>query len=190
MCNPRYHHDTAFLSACLVVKGRESPLIIRCLRPISLPGDRSRIFPASPLQGRGQSFGFMLLFAIVFALLAVRSLADLNVAYMSYYNDFMEPSYILGKNWSKTTIVAQQSIIQWADWLAAQGPWCTCISSLPSLTKSSFPDVEGSCWKCCSRNDFQAFSCILQRYARLFQLGTIVCLTQCPLTRRTHSAHT
>jgi hypothetical protein len=70
----------------------------------------------------------MLLFAIVLALLAARSLADLNVAYISYYNDFIEPSYILGKNWSRTTVVAQQSIIQWADWLAAQGPWCTRIT--------------------------------------------------------------
>ncbi|KAN0114323.1 Alginate lyase domain containing protein [Russula decolorans] len=70
----------------------------------------------------------MLLFAIVLALLAVRSLADLNVAYISYYNDFIEPSYILGKNWSRTTVVAQQSIIQWADWLAAQGPWSVTTS--------------------------------------------------------------
>jgi len=70
----------------------------------------------------------MLLFGVVSALLAVCSLADLNVAYTSYYNDFIEPSYILGKNWSRTTVVAQQSVIQWADWLAAQGPWCTCVS--------------------------------------------------------------
>jgi hypothetical protein len=72
----------------------------------------------------------MLLFTIVLALLAIHSLADLNVAYISYYNDFIEPSYILGKNWSRTTIVAQQSIMQWADWLAAQGPWCTRIPPL------------------------------------------------------------
>ncbi|KAF8495468.1 chondroitin AC/alginate lyase [Russula emetica] len=70
----------------------------------------------------------MLLFAIVLALLAVRSIADLNVAYISYYNDFIEPSYILDKNWSGTTVVAQQSIIQWADWLAAQGPWSVTTS--------------------------------------------------------------
>jgi hypothetical protein len=70
----------------------------------------------------------MLRLAIVLAFLAVRSLADLNVRYISYYNDFIEPSYILGKNWSSTTVVAQQSVIQWADWLAAQGPWCKRIS--------------------------------------------------------------
>jgi hypothetical protein len=43
---------------------------------------------------------------------------------VSYDNDFIEPSYILGKNWNATTTVAQESIVQWADWLAAQGPWC------------------------------------------------------------------
>ena len=75
----------------------------------------------------------MLLPAIVLVLLAARSLADLNVPYISYYNDFIEPSYILGKNWSKTTVVAQQSIIQWADWLASQGPWCRCILPPPPL---------------------------------------------------------
>jgi hypothetical protein len=72
----------------------------------------------------------MLLFAIVLSLLAVRSLSDLNVAYVSYCNDFINPSYILGKNWSATIVVAQQSIVQWADWLAAQGSWCTHIPPL------------------------------------------------------------
>ena len=130
----------------------------------------------------------MLLFVVVLFLLAVRSLADLNVAYTSYYNDFIEPSYVLGKNWSSTTVVAQQSIVQWADWLAAKGPWCTFHSfSFPSLLKSPLPQIG---WKCCSRHDFQVFFCTLQQYSRLSQLGTIVSLTQCPLTRCSHSAHT
>jgi hypothetical protein len=63
--------------------------------------------------------------AIVLSLLAIPSLAGLNVEYASYDNDFIEPSYILGKKWNETTVVAQESIVQWADWLAAQGPWCT-----------------------------------------------------------------
>lgn len=69
----------------------------------------------------------VLLCSIVLSLIAVPSLADLNVPFISYDNDFIEPSYILDKNWNKTTIVAQESIVQWADWLAAQGPWCTFI---------------------------------------------------------------
>ena len=86
----------------------------------------------------------MLRLVIVLALLAVCSLADLNVAFISYYNDFIEPSYILGRNWSRTTVVAQQSIIQWADWLAAQGPWCTRIS--PHFQQSHhLLTLKGSC---------------------------------------------
>jgi hypothetical protein len=77
----------------------------------------------------------LLLAIIVLSLLAVRSLANLNVAFTSYYNVFIEPTYILGKNCSSTTVVAQQSIIQWADWLAAQGPWCTRIFLLVFFNK-------------------------------------------------------
>jgi hypothetical protein len=78
------------------------------------------------------------LYAIVLSLLVVPSLADsnltfsdLNVPFTSYDNDFIEPSYILGKNWNETTIVAQESIVQWADWLASQGPWCTFFHVSP-----------------------------------------------------------
>ena len=72
-----------------------------------------------------------LLRAIALSLLAALALADgLNIGFTSYDNDFIEPSYILGKNWNGTTVVAQESIVQWADWLAAQGPWCQCIRFL------------------------------------------------------------
>ena len=72
--------------------------------------------------------------AIVLSFLAAYALAvDLNIGFTSYDNDFIEPSYILGKNWNPTTVVAQESIVQWADWLTAQGPWCTCMRSPFSL---------------------------------------------------------
>jgi hypothetical protein len=67
--------------------------------------------------------------AIVLSLLAIPTIADLNVPFTSYDNDFIEPSYILGKNWNAKTIVAQESIVQWADRLAAQGPWCKFITT-------------------------------------------------------------
>ncbi|KAI9507103.1 chondroitin AC/alginate lyase [Russula earlei] len=66
---------------------------------------------------------------IVLSLFVIRSFADLNVGFSFYGNDFIEPSYILNKNWNTTTIVAQESIIQWADWLAAQGPWSVTTST-------------------------------------------------------------
>ncbi|KAH8978621.1 chondroitin AC/alginate lyase [Lactarius akahatsu] len=77
-----------------------------------------------------------LLRAVVLSLFAVHSLADLNIGFSSYANDFIEPSYILGKNWNATTAVAQESIIQWADSLAAQGPW-SVTTSKPFLAPSN-----------------------------------------------------
>ncbi|KAI0292206.1 chondroitin AC/alginate lyase [Multifurca ochricompacta] len=74
--------------------------------------------------------------AIVLSLLAVHSLADLNAGFSSYDNDFIEPSYILNKNWNATTSVAQESIVQWADFLAAQGPW-SVTTSKPFLAPSN-----------------------------------------------------
>jgi hypothetical protein len=69
--------------------------------------------------------------AMVLSFIVVPSLADsnltsadLNVPFTSYDNDFIEPSYILGGNWNETTVVSQESIVQWANWLAEQGPWC------------------------------------------------------------------
>ena len=161
------------------MKGRKLlpiAIIICYLRPISLPGDRPRTFPTSPFQRSSLVLHFILLFTIVLALLAIRSLADFNVAYISYYNDFIEPSHILGKNWNRMTVVAQQSIMQWADWLAAQGPWCTRI---PPLSKSSSLDVgELTFWEYCPAvTTSKHFSCALQRYPRLSQLGTIVRLS-------------
>jgi hypothetical protein len=91
----------------------------------------------------------MFLLVLVLPLLAVRSFADLNVTIRSYYNDFIEPSYILGKNWSTTTDVAQQSIIRRADRLAAKGPWCTHI---PSYKNRCF--LTARVWKLGSRHHF------------------------------------
>jgi len=77
----------------------------------------------------------VLLSAIVLSLFTVHSLADLNVDFSSYDNDFIPPDYILAKKWNETTVVAQGSIIQWADYLAAQGPWS--VTSKPFLAPSN-----------------------------------------------------
>ena len=50
--------------------------------------------------------------------------AALAFDYKDYDNDFLDPSYILNKNFNVSTAAAQQSIIEWADVLAEQGPWC------------------------------------------------------------------
>jgi len=56
--------------------------------------------------------------------LSVLAIAPKTYAYKDYDNDFLDPSYILAKNFSSQTAAAQQAIVQWADYLAAQGPWC------------------------------------------------------------------
>ena len=99
-----------------------------------------------------------LLYAIVLSLLAVRSLADddPDAGFSAYDNDFIEPNYIVEKNWNTTTVVAQESIIQWADWLAAQGPWCASMSFLGLSLRLIIPCSWSSC------HNFQVFSCTIK----------------------------
>ncbi|KAH8982367.1 chondroitin AC/alginate lyase [Lactarius hatsudake] len=95
-----------------------------------------------------------LLCAIVLSFLTVRSLADdLSVGFSPYDNDFIEPSYILGKNWNTTTVVAQEAIVQWADSLAAQGPWSITTSKAflaPSNNTHDYLSWAPYWWPNCS----------------------------------------
>ena len=45
-------------------------------------------------------------------------------SYTDFDNDFVDPNYILAKDFSSSTCAAQTTVIQYADFLAAQGPWC------------------------------------------------------------------
>lgn len=51
-----------------------------------------------------------------------------RISYSDYDNSFVDPSYILAKGFNKSTAAAQTSIIQWADFLDAQGPWCEYLN--------------------------------------------------------------
>jgi hypothetical protein len=46
-----------------------------------------------------------------------------GVPYVDYDNDFINPTTFLAKNFNSSTEGAQQSIVAWANYLAAQGPW-------------------------------------------------------------------
>jgi|ERR1700722_253436 len=61
---------------------------------------------------------FLYAFTIVQVVLAQ------GVPYVDYDNDFINPTTFLAKNFNSSTEGAQQSIVAWADYLAAQGPWC------------------------------------------------------------------
>ena len=64
------------------------------------------------------------MFQPITLVLSVLAVAHSIYAYKDYDNDFLDPSYILSKNFNSSTAAAQQSIVEWADFLAAQGPWC------------------------------------------------------------------
>ena len=57
------------------------------------------------------------------ALLAAAVLPAAVHAFSSYDNEFVDPNYIISKNFANTTVIAQEEIVLWADYLMAQGPW-------------------------------------------------------------------
>jgi len=64
------------------------------------------------------------LLTLVFSVLAITpSIYAQQFPYKDYDNDFLDPSYILAKDFNSSTAAAQQSVVEWADFLAAQGPW-------------------------------------------------------------------
>ena len=61
-------------------------------------------------------------------LLACVSLFYTSIAaqgFTSYANDFFDPSIVVQQSATNSTrVLAQDTIIQWAEDLSAQGPWC------------------------------------------------------------------
>lgn len=69
-----------------------------------------------------------------------------------YDNDFIDPSYILSKNYSKSTGGAQQTIIEWADYLNLQGPWSVMNKTVtpPTGSKHDYMSWAPYFWPNCS----------------------------------------
>lgn len=44
-------------------------------------------------------------------------------SYASYANVFVDPDFIVAGQFPNNTLAAQQTIVGWAQQLAAQGPW-------------------------------------------------------------------
>ena len=40
-----------------------------------------------------------------------------------YDNDFVDPAYFLSHTFGNSTAGAQQTVVEWADYLNTQGPW-------------------------------------------------------------------
>ena len=64
-------------------------------------------------------------YAVVLALSAASAHAFTN-----YANDFIDPQIILSKDFSNITVMAQETIVNWADQLAAMGPWSGYCASV------------------------------------------------------------
>ena len=56
--------------------------------------------------------------------LSVFILSTPVLSFTSYANDFIDPNIILSRDFSNVTAEAQETIMLWADQLAAKGPWC------------------------------------------------------------------
>jgi len=57
----------------------------------------------------------------------------------SYANDFVDPDYIAGKQFPANTVIAQKTIVQWANEYAALGPWSTCLTLSKNFPRGSQP---------------------------------------------------
>ncbi|OJT05906.1 hypothetical protein TRAPUB_3256 [Trametes pubescens] len=61
-------------------------------------------------------------------------------AVTSYANDFVDPTYVLAKDFSNVTAEAQATIVSWAQSLAREGPWsdswpnCSSVGNTTALT--------------------------------------------------------
>ena len=85
-----------------------------CTRALALRGGDA------PTQSFKMSFRtptlFLLAGTIIGLVPTVHSLTN-------YANDFVNPNYVLSKNFSTTTLPARDTIIQWANASIAGGPW-------------------------------------------------------------------
>ncbi|KAH9903346.1 chondroitin AC/alginate lyase [Cubamyces lactineus] len=74
-------------------------------------------------------------------------------SFTSYANDFVDPTYILGKKFGNTTTEAQATIVQWAQDLAAQGPWSVMNKTVtpPTGSKHDYMSWAPYSWPDCSK---------------------------------------
>ncbi|KAH9929064.1 chondroitin AC/alginate lyase [Epithele typhae] len=73
-------------------------------------------------------------------------------AFTSYANDFIDPKIILSNGLSNLTIEAQETIVEWAEDLAAAGPWNVTSKPFtpPSGTKKDYMSFAPYWWPDCS----------------------------------------
>ncbi|KAJ3574879.1 hypothetical protein NP233_g1459 [Leucocoprinus birnbaumii] len=79
-------------------------------------------------------------------------LTGVNAGYTSYANDFVDPDYIVAGNFSKNTLGAQQTIVNWAKQSAVGAPWSVVDKPFapPSGDKHDYLSWAPYWWPDCS----------------------------------------
>ncbi|KAJ7130403.1 alginate lyase-domain-containing protein [Mycena epipterygia] len=72
--------------------------------------------------------------------------------FTNYANDFVDPNYIVGKNYPNTTGGAQASIVSWAEYLSSSGPWSVTNKPItaPSGNKQDYMSWAPYWWPNCT----------------------------------------
>ncbi|KAJ7630239.1 chondroitin AC/alginate lyase [Roridomyces roridus] len=92
--------------------------------------------------------------SLSFSLLLLSASARADVQpFTGYANDFVNPDYIVAGKFSNTTLGAQQSIIAWAEYLSASGPWSVTNKTIaaPSGNKNDYMSWAPYYWPDCSK---------------------------------------
>ncbi|KAF9473986.1 chondroitin AC/alginate lyase [Pholiota conissans] len=86
-------------------------------------------------------------------LVSVISTAVAQVSFTAYANDFVDPDYILAKNFGANTQAAQASIMAWAGSTAVGGPWSVMDKNVtpPSGNKHDYMSWAPYWWPDCSK---------------------------------------
>ncbi|EMD36929.1 hypothetical protein CERSUDRAFT_114842 [Gelatoporia subvermispora B] len=74
-------------------------------------------------------------------------------SFTSYDNDFVDPHYVLARNFNATTMLAQQAIISTAEQLATKGPWSVTFKNItpPSGDLHDYMSWAPYSWPDCSK---------------------------------------
>ena len=79
--------------------------------------------PVSDASSRTTRTALLLLASACIPSVGALAASTYNHSLVNYANVFVDPNYVIGKNYSSTTGLAQQTILRWADDSAQSGPW-------------------------------------------------------------------
>ncbi|TDL23095.1 chondroitin AC/alginate lyase [Rickenella mellea] len=96
------------------------------------------------------AFGHALSIAV---LVLLHQILSAQADFISYANQFVDPAFILSDSWKATTTWAQSSILDDAQFVAAQGPWAVTNKTYlpPSNNTHDYASLRPYFWPDCSK---------------------------------------